>query len=52
MMASDVHHRAEDFRNVSKPAPAGLKEVYGTAGDVVCFPASGTNPFFRRARLS
>ncbi len=42
MMASDIHHRTEDFRNVYKNALADLKEVYGTAGDVLCFAASGT----------
>src|SRR5579863_9187716 len=42
MMASDVHHRTEEFRNVYKSALADLKEVYGTSSDVLCFAASGT----------
>src|SRR5437016_14531992 len=42
MMASDIHHRTEDFRNVYKSALADLKEVYGTQSDVLCFAASGT----------
>ena len=42
MMASDVHHRTEDFRKIYKAMLADLKEVYGTANDVLCFAASGT----------
>jgi aspartate aminotransferase-like enzyme len=42
MMASDIHHRTEDFRKVYKQALADLKEVMGTANDVLCFAASGT----------
>ena len=42
MMASDIHHRTADFKNVYKSALADLKEVYGTSGDVLCFAASGT----------
>jgi aspartate aminotransferase-like enzyme len=42
MMASDLHHRTEDFRNVYKSALADLKEVMATANDVVCLTASGT----------
>jgi aspartate aminotransferase-like enzyme len=42
MMASDIHHRTEDFRNVYKSALTDLKEVYGTQNDVLCFAASGT----------
>jgi len=42
MMASDIHHRTEDFRNVYKSALADLKEIYGTQNDVLCFAASGT----------
>jgi aspartate aminotransferase-like enzyme len=42
MMASDIHHRTEEFRNVYKSALADLKEVYGTSHDVLCFAASGT----------
>ncbi len=42
MMASDLHHRTEDFRNVYKQALADLKEVMGTSNDVLLFAASGT----------
>jgi aspartate aminotransferase-like enzyme len=42
MMASDIHHRTEDFRNVYKATLADLKHVYGTQNDVLCFTASGT----------
>ena len=42
MMASDIHHRTEEFRNIYKAALADLKEVYGTSSDVLCFAASGT----------
>lgn len=42
MMASDLHHRTEEFRDVYKSALAGLKQVYGTTGDVLCMAASGT----------
>ena len=42
MMASDVHHRTEQFRTVYRSALADLKEVYGTRNDVICFTASGT----------
>jgi aspartate aminotransferase-like enzyme len=42
MMASDVHHRTEDFRKIYRTVLSGLKEVYGTANDVLCFAASGT----------
>src|SRR6266851_9723598 len=42
MMASDVHHRTEEFRKIYRHALAGLKEVYGTQNDVLCFAASGT----------
>ena len=42
MMASDIHHRTEDFRRVYKGALADLKEVLGTSNDVLCFTASGT----------
>ena len=37
MMASDIHHRTEEFRNVYKSALADLKEVYGTSNDVLMF---------------
>lgn len=42
MMASDVHHRTEEFRTVYKSALAGLKQVYGTTNDVLCMAASGS----------
>jgi len=42
MMASDIHHRTEDFRKIYRAALSGLREVYGTANDVLCFAASGT----------
>ena len=42
MMASDLHHRTEDFRNVYKSALTDLKEVMGTSSDVLVFAASGT----------
>jgi len=42
MMASDIHHRTEDFRKVYRSCLADLKEVMGTSNDVVMFAASGT----------
>src|SRR5579864_3538386 len=42
MMAADIHHRTEDFRKVYRSALADLKEVMGTANDVLMFAASGT----------
>src|SRR5690348_16579554 len=42
MMASDIHHRTEDFRKVYRSALADLKETMGTANDLVMFAASGT----------
>jgi aspartate aminotransferase-like enzyme len=42
MMASDIHHRTEDFRKVYRTCLADLKEVMGTTNDVVMFAASGT----------
>src|SRR3954468_17445913 len=42
MMASDIHHRTEDFRKVYRSALADLKEVMGTTSDVLMFAASGT----------
>ncbi|HXM41995.1 MAG TPA: alanine--glyoxylate aminotransferase family protein [Bryobacteraceae bacterium] len=42
MMASDIHHRTEDFRKVYRSTLADLKEVMGTANDVLMFAASGT----------
>jgi len=42
MMASDMHHRTQEFRNVYQSALADLKEVLATSSDVLCFAASGT----------
>jgi aspartate aminotransferase-like enzyme len=42
MMASDIHHRTEDFRKVYRSALTDLKEVMGTSNDVLMFAASGT----------
>jgi aspartate aminotransferase-like enzyme len=42
MMASDIHHRTEDFRKQYRSCLADLKEVMGTANDVLMFAASGT----------
>jgi aspartate aminotransferase-like enzyme len=42
MMASDMHHRTEDFRKVYKSVLADLKEVLGTSHDVLLFVSSGT----------
>ena len=42
MMASDIHHRTEDFRNVYRSCIADLKEVMGTTNDVLIFASSGT----------
>jgi aspartate aminotransferase-like enzyme len=42
MMASDIHHRTEDFRRAYRSCLADLKEVMGTANDLLMFAASGT----------
>jgi len=42
MMASDIHHRTEDFRKAYRSCLADLKEVMGTANDILMFCASGT----------
>jgi len=42
MMASDIHHRTEDFRKAYRSCLADLKEVMGTAHDVLMFCSSGT----------
>ena len=42
MMASDIHHRTEEFRTLYRACLADLKEVMGTANDVLMFAASGT----------
>src|SRR5258708_7557922 len=42
MMASDIHHRTEELRKAYRSCLADLKEVMGTANDVLMFAASGT----------
>jgi aspartate aminotransferase-like enzyme len=42
MMASDLHHRTEDFRKVYQACVADLKEVLGTSHDVIPLVASGS----------
>jgi len=42
MMGSDIHHRTDDFRKLYKQVLADLKEVMGTAHDVLALTASGT----------
>ena len=42
MMASDIHHRTEDFRKAYRQCLADLKDVMGTSNDVLMFAASGT----------
>jgi aspartate aminotransferase-like enzyme len=42
MLGSDIHHRTEDFRRAYRACFAALKEVMGTANDVVMFASSGT----------
>jgi len=42
MMASDIHHRTEDFRRAYRSCLADLKEVMGTSHDLLMFAASGT----------
>src|SRR6185295_3259079 len=42
MMASDIHHRTEDFRKAYRSCLADLKEVMGATNDVLMFAASGT----------
>jgi len=42
MMASDVHHRTEDFRKAYRSCLTDLKEVMGTSNDVLVFASSGT----------
>ena len=48
MMASDIHHRTEDFRNVYRSVLADLKEVMGTAHDVLMFALLGHRRHGRR----
>ncbi|MBV9507416.1 MAG: alanine--glyoxylate aminotransferase family protein [Acidobacteriia bacterium] len=42
MMASDIHHRTEDFRKAYRSCLSDLKEVLATSNDVLMFAASGT----------
>jgi aspartate aminotransferase-like enzyme len=42
MLGSDLHHRTDDFRNVYKSVLADLKELMGTANDVLVLVSSGT----------
>ncbi len=42
MMASDIHHRTEDFRNLYRSTLSSLKEVMGTSGEILLMVASGT----------
>jgi aspartate aminotransferase-like enzyme len=42
MMASDMHHRTEDFRKAYRACLSDLKEVMGTSNDVLMFACSGT----------
>src|SRR5579872_2288906 len=42
MMASDIHHRTEDFRKAYRSCLADLKEAMGTSNDVLMFCSSGT----------
>ena len=42
MMASDIHHRTEDFRAVYRTALQDLKQVLGTSHDLLVFSSSGT----------
>jgi aspartate aminotransferase-like enzyme len=42
MMASDLHHRTEEFRKAYRSCLADLKEVMGTSNDILMFCASGT----------
>ena len=42
MMASDIHHRTEDFRKAYRSCLADLREVMGTTNDILMFAASGT----------
>lgn len=42
MMASDVHHRTQDFVKIHQSAMAGLKKALGTSNDVLALVSSGT----------
>lgn len=42
MMASDVHHRTQDFQKIYRQVLADLKDVFGTANDVLPLVSSGS----------
>jgi len=42
MLGSDLHHRTDEFRSVYKAVLTDLKELMGTANDVLVLVASGT----------
>jgi aspartate aminotransferase-like enzyme len=42
MLGADMHHRTDDFRAVYKGVLADLKELMGTANDVLVLVSSGT----------
>ena len=42
MMASDVHHRTQDFVKIQNQALASLREVLGTSNDVFILVSSGS----------
>jgi aspartate aminotransferase-like enzyme len=44
MMASDVHHRTQDFVKIQAQALSSLKEVMGTSNDVLILVSSGSGP--------
>jgi len=42
MLGSDLHHRTDEFRSIYKSVLADLKELMGTANDVLVLVSSGT----------
>jgi len=42
MMASDVHHRTQDFQKIYRQVLGDLKEVFGTTNDVLPLVSSGS----------
>jgi aspartate aminotransferase-like enzyme len=42
MMASDVHHRTQDFQKIYRQVLADLKEVFGTTNEVLPLVSSGS----------
>lgn len=42
MMASDVHHRTQDFQKIYRQVLADLKDVFGTTNDVLPLVSSGS----------